>query len=267
MECSQVMQEKHIHHLPIADESGALIGIISATDIFTAVEEWAGKRRNNVLGDGGCRPQRLRSCRSKNTTLYGRDASRDLRPGRKPRRRSKGPSARNTRRSVPGGRRRPPTGPLMRRTKANPRLWANGNLPAFNQFCPPLCGCSLQRIARRFGISRRIYQSGDRIFTSGPFPDGTNNVGEFLAIVHTLTWMEKHKSPLPVYSDFENGISWVYTRKCKTSLKHTAKNAPLFAMIHSAENWLAENEIDDDTVLKWDTVLWGGRRIWQEMRQ
>jgi len=39
MECSQMMQEKHIHHLPIADESGALIGLISATDIFMAVEE------------------------------------------------------------------------------------------------------------------------------------------------------------------------------------------------------------------------------------
>jgi CBS domain-containing protein len=39
MECSQVMQEKHIHHLPIADESGTLIGLISATDIFVAVEE------------------------------------------------------------------------------------------------------------------------------------------------------------------------------------------------------------------------------------
>lgn len=39
MECSKVMQENHIHHLPIADESGALVGIISATDIFTAVEE------------------------------------------------------------------------------------------------------------------------------------------------------------------------------------------------------------------------------------
>ena len=39
MQCSQVMQEKHIHHLPIADESGTLIGIISATDIFMAVEE------------------------------------------------------------------------------------------------------------------------------------------------------------------------------------------------------------------------------------
>ena len=39
MQCSQVMQEKHIHHLPIADESGALIGLISVTDIFAAIEE------------------------------------------------------------------------------------------------------------------------------------------------------------------------------------------------------------------------------------
>ena len=39
MECSQVMQERHIHHLPIADESGSLIGLISATDIFAAIEE------------------------------------------------------------------------------------------------------------------------------------------------------------------------------------------------------------------------------------
>jgi len=39
IECSQLMQEKHIHHLPIADENGTLIGLISATDIFMAVEE------------------------------------------------------------------------------------------------------------------------------------------------------------------------------------------------------------------------------------
>jgi len=39
MECSKVMQKHKIHHLPIADESGALIGLISATDIFMAVEE------------------------------------------------------------------------------------------------------------------------------------------------------------------------------------------------------------------------------------
>src|SRR5215216_7631855 len=68
-------------------------------------------------------------------------------------------------------------------------------------------------------------ESGDEIFRFGPFLDGTNNVGEFLAIVHALMWMTKHQSKLPVYSDSENGISWVYTGTCKTSLKHTGRNS------------------------------------------
>jgi len=38
-ECSRVMQERKIHHLPISDVEGNLIGMISATDIFMAVEE------------------------------------------------------------------------------------------------------------------------------------------------------------------------------------------------------------------------------------
>jgi ribonuclease HI len=105
---------------------------------------------------------------------------------------------------------------------------------------------------------RGVYtDSQEEIFRFGPFPDGTNNVGEFLAIVHALTWLAKHDKQLPVYSDSENGIAWVYTGKCRTNLKHTSKNAPLFVMIHSAENWLAENELDDDEVLKWDTESLG----------
>jgi ribonuclease HI len=99
--------------------------------------------------------------------------------------------------------------------------------------------------------------SQEEIFRVGPFPDGTNNVGEFLAIVHALTWLEKQEKHLPIYSDSRNAISWVYTGKCKTQLKHTDRNAPIFALIHSAENWLAENELREDAVLKWDTELWG----------
>jgi CBS domain-containing protein len=38
-ECSQFMQKHNIHHLPVADENGTLVGMISATDIFIAVEE------------------------------------------------------------------------------------------------------------------------------------------------------------------------------------------------------------------------------------
>lgn len=100
-------------------------------------------------------------------------------------------------------------------------------------------------------------ESGEELFHFGPFPEGTNNVGEFLAIVHALSWMSKQKKNLPVYSDSENAIAWVFTGKCNTQLKHTAKNAPLFIMIRSAENWLSENELEDDAVMKWDTELWG----------
>ncbi len=45
MECSKVMQKHNIHHLPIVDENGNLIGMISATDIFMAVEEQGWEER------------------------------------------------------------------------------------------------------------------------------------------------------------------------------------------------------------------------------
>jgi CBS domain-containing protein len=38
-ECSQLMQKHDIHHLPVGDEAGELVGLISVTDIFMAVEE------------------------------------------------------------------------------------------------------------------------------------------------------------------------------------------------------------------------------------
>ncbi|MBI5964480.1 MAG: ribonuclease H family protein [Chloroflexi bacterium] len=100
-------------------------------------------------------------------------------------------------------------------------------------------------------------ETGVEIFHAGPYAQGTNNVGEFLAIVHALTWQVKHNSHASIYSDSENAISWVINGKCKTNLRHTPKNATLFALIHSAENWLAENELPEDKILKWDTKLWG----------
>jgi ribonuclease HI len=100
-------------------------------------------------------------------------------------------------------------------------------------------------------------KTGERLFHAGPFKDGTNNVGEFLAIVHGLTWLVKHGLEMPIYSDSENAIAWVYNGKANTKLEHTPANATLFALIRSAENWLAENELRDDAVLKWDTDQWG----------
>ena len=39
MECSKIMEKYKFHHLPITDEYGTLVGLISATDIFMSVEE------------------------------------------------------------------------------------------------------------------------------------------------------------------------------------------------------------------------------------
>ncbi len=100
-------------------------------------------------------------------------------------------------------------------------------------------------------------ESGEEVFRAGPYEEGTNNVGEFLAVVHALTWQAKHNMHVPIYSDSENAIAWVNTGQCRTKLKHTQKNAVLFAIIHSAENWLAENELPEDKILKWETDLWG----------
>jgi len=100
-------------------------------------------------------------------------------------------------------------------------------------------------------------ESKKQIFHAGPFADGTNNVGEFLAIVHALTWLDKQERQIPIYSDSENAIAWVMTGQCKTKLQRMNSNRPLFMLIHSAENWLAENELPDDAVLKWDTQAWG----------
>ena len=102
-----------------------------------------------------------------------------------------------------------------------------------------------------------ITESAEEFFHKGPYEEGTNNVGEFLAIVHALTWLREQGKHLPVYSDSRNAIAWVYAGKCKTQLKPTPLNAPLFAKIRDAESWLAKHPVLSGAVLKWDTKLWG----------
>lgn len=99
-------------------------------------------------------------------------------------------------------------------------------------------------------------ESGQQIFRLGPYADGTNNVGEFLALVHALAWLEKKSQSMPVYSDSENALSWVKAGRCRTKLAHTAQNDVLFNQIVRAETWLAEHGVKYP-ILKWDTKAWG----------
>jgi len=104
---------------------------------------------------------------------------------------------------------------------------------------------------------RGVYvETGKEIFRIGPYKEGTNNIGEFLALVHGLALLKKMGKPIPVYSDSRNAILWVKNRKCKTLLKPVPANAPLFELIARAEKWLHENTYANP-ILKWDTAEWG----------
>ncbi|MDR1556678.1 MAG: viroplasmin family protein [Tannerellaceae bacterium] len=104
---------------------------------------------------------------------------------------------------------------------------------------------------------RGVYTAtGEELFHIGPFRQGTNNVGEFLALVHGLAFLKQRNSNLPVYSDSLNAIKWVRNKKSKTLLKRTPVNEPLFDLIERAEKWLKENTYTT-TILKWETTQWG----------
>jgi ribonuclease HI len=99
-------------------------------------------------------------------------------------------------------------------------------------------------------------RSGKELFRQGPYKKGTNNIGEFLAIVHALMLLEKKGSTLPVYTDSETAIAWVKKKLCNTELEAGKMNAPLFELIDQAEDWLAGHK-KTNPVLKWDTKAWG----------
>ena len=100
-------------------------------------------------------------------------------------------------------------------------------------------------------------RTGERIFHAGPFEGGTNNIGEYLALVHGLALLtQQGRHNVPIYTDSRTARSWVRNRLPKTNLKPTAANAPLFEMIRRATLWLQTHEITNP-ILTWDTPVWG----------
>ena len=97
--------------------------------------------------------------------------------------------------------------------------------------------------------------SGQQVFHFGPLY-GTNNIGEFLAIVHGLALMQQRGLDLPIYSDSVNAMSWVRQRKCKTKLPRNARTEELYRLIERAEQWL-QTHTYTTPILKWDTPRWG----------
>ena len=99
-------------------------------------------------------------------------------------------------------------------------------------------------------------KTGELLFHQGPFKNGTNNIGEFLALVHGLAFLKQRNSSLPIYTDSKTALAWIKNKKAKTLLEKNAENAILFELIERAEKWLKENSYTTE-VLKWKTEIWG----------
>lgn len=97
--------------------------------------------------------------------------------------------------------------------------------------------------------------SGKEVFRFGPI-QGTNNIGEFLAIVHALALMQQKGINMPIYSDSVSGMAWVRNRKAKTTLNRTPETEQALELVARAENWLRTHHFQVP-ILKWETEKWG----------
>ena len=104
---------------------------------------------------------------------------------------------------------------------------------------------------------RGVYLAdGKEIFHYGPV-HGTNNIGEFLALVHGLALLkQKGLDTMPIYSDSVNAQLWVRKHHCKTTLVRNDETEKLYQMIERAEVWLRNNTYRNP-IIKWQTDKWG----------
>ena len=87
-------------------------------------------------------------------------------------------------------------------------------------------------------------------------PVGTNNIGEFLGIVHGLAYLKQHHMDLILYTDSKTALSWVRHKECRTKLPLTPQTADIWNLIRRAEAWLQNNTYTTE-IRKWDTDHWG----------
>jgi len=99
-------------------------------------------------------------------------------------------------------------------------------------------------------------QTGELLFYQGPIQKGTNNLGEFIAIVHGLAYLQKKGSNKTVYSDSKTALSWLKNKKINSSLVRDSSTKEIWELTDRALKWVQSNSYSNK-VLKWDTETWG----------
>lgn len=99
--------------------------------------------------------------------------------------------------------------------------------------------------------------TGEEFFRIGPLDGGTNNIAEYIAIIHAAALLHKSGDyTTPIYSDSRTAQSWIRKRHSNTKIEPTPENAKVRALLERADAWMEVNDIINP-LLKWDTELWG----------
>ncbi len=135
----------------------------------------------------------------------------------------------------------------------NPIIAAQKGEPILNSLCVD-AACNMTNGTMEY----RGVHTGKREqwFIKGPFVKASNNIGEFLALVHGLALLKQMNLNIPIYSDSITAIAWVRHKKHKSIVLPTEENELIFDLLQRAENWLHANHFSNP-ILKWETKIWG----------
>lgn len=98
---------------------------------------------------------------------------------------------------------------------------------------------------------------GVEIFRCGPYAGGTNNIGEYLAIIHAASLLaSRGLYNVPIYTDSRTALSWIRRGHSNTKITPDGSNAQVMSLLERADAWILKNRISNP-LLKWDTERWG----------
>ncbi len=100
--------------------------------------------------------------------------------------------------------------------------------------------------------------TGKEIFRVGPVANATNNIGEYLAIIHAAALLKQRGDfTTPIYSDSRTALAWIRAGHHRSKIVPNAGNARACDLLRRADAWLAANGPIRNPLLKWDTENWG----------
>ena len=81
--------------------------------------------------------------------------------------------------------------------------------------------------------------------------NSTNNIAEFIGVIHAYAYSEKHNMNAIIWTDSMTAISWIKNKKVKTTF--TEYND----ILERAKKYLFLTTFDMTRIKKWNTKEWG----------